>query len=70
MHSALTIEEVLVKHPKLRVYIMHAGYPMIDDLLPSSTLTRRSMSTLESSSTTSRARVLSLPAGDGGRRIH
>jgi uncharacterized protein len=33
MHSALTIEEVLVKHPKLRVYIMHAGYPMIDELL-------------------------------------
>jgi predicted TIM-barrel fold metal-dependent hydrolase len=33
MHSALTIEEVLVKHPKLRVDIMHAGYPMIDDLL-------------------------------------
>jgi uncharacterized protein len=33
MHSALTIEEVLVKHPKLRVYIMHAGYPMIADLL-------------------------------------
>jgi uncharacterized protein len=33
MHSALTIEEVLVKHPKLRVYIMHAGYPMLDDLL-------------------------------------
>jgi predicted TIM-barrel fold metal-dependent hydrolase len=33
MHSALTIEEVLVKHPKLRVDIMHAGYPLIDDLL-------------------------------------
>jgi predicted TIM-barrel fold metal-dependent hydrolase len=33
MHSALTIEPLLVKHPKLRVYIMHAGYPMIDDLL-------------------------------------
>ena len=33
MHSALTIEEVLVKHPTLRVYVMHAGYPMIDDLL-------------------------------------
>lgn len=33
MHSALTLEEVVVKHPKLRVYIMHAGYPMIDDLL-------------------------------------
>ena len=33
MHSALTMEEVLVRHPHLRVYIMHAGYPMIDDLL-------------------------------------
>ncbi len=33
MDSALTIEEVLVKHPRLRVYIMHAGYPLLDDLL-------------------------------------
>ena len=33
LHSALTIEEVLVRHPKLRVYLMHAGYPMLDDLL-------------------------------------
>ena len=32
-HSALTLEEVLVKHPKLRLYIMHAGYPMLEDLL-------------------------------------
>jgi predicted TIM-barrel fold metal-dependent hydrolase len=33
LHSALSMEEVLVRHPKLRVYLMHAGYPMIDDLL-------------------------------------
>lgn len=33
LHSALTIEDVLVRHPKLRVYIMHAGYPLLDDLL-------------------------------------
>ncbi len=33
LHSPLTVEEVLVKHPKLRVYIMHAGYPMLDDML-------------------------------------
>ena len=33
LHSALSLEEVLVRHPRLRVYIMHAGYPMIDDLL-------------------------------------
>ena len=33
MHSALTLEEVLVKHPNLRIYIMHAGFPMLDDLL-------------------------------------
>jgi uncharacterized protein len=31
--SALTLEEVLVRHPSLRVYIMHAGYPFLDDLL-------------------------------------
>ena len=33
LHSPLLLEEVLVRHPKLRVYIMHAGWPMIDDLL-------------------------------------
>lgn len=33
LHSALTMEEVLVKHPRLRVYLMHAGFPMLDDLL-------------------------------------
>lgn len=30
--NPLLLEDVLVRHPKLRVYIMHAGYPMIDDL--------------------------------------
>jgi predicted TIM-barrel fold metal-dependent hydrolase len=33
LHSPLTMEEVLVRHPRLRVYLMHAGFPMIDDLL-------------------------------------
>jgi hypothetical protein len=33
LHSALTLEEVLARHPDLRVQIMHAGYPMLDDLL-------------------------------------
>lgn len=33
LHSALTLEEVLVRHPRLRVYVMHAGYPMIEDML-------------------------------------
>ena len=32
-HSALTLEDVLVRHPRLRVYVMHAGYPMLDDML-------------------------------------
>jgi predicted TIM-barrel fold metal-dependent hydrolase len=31
--SPLKLEDVLVRHPRLRVYIMHAGFPMIDDLL-------------------------------------
>jgi uncharacterized protein len=33
LHSPLALEEVLVRHPDLRVYIMHAGWPMLDDLL-------------------------------------
>lgn len=33
LHSPLTIEEILVRHPRLRVYLAHAGYPMLDDLL-------------------------------------
>lgn len=33
LHSALTIEEALLRHPKLRVCIAHAGWPMLDDIL-------------------------------------
>ncbi len=33
LHSPLLLEDALVRHPKLRVYIMHAGWPMLDDLL-------------------------------------
>ena len=33
MHSPLSLEEPLLRHPKLRLYIMHAGWPMLDDLL-------------------------------------
>ncbi len=33
MHSPLALEDVLIQHPGLRLYIMHAGWPMIDDLL-------------------------------------
>ena len=33
LHSPLLLEEALVRHPRLRIYIMHAGWPMLDDLL-------------------------------------
>lgn len=33
LHSALTLEDVLRRHPRLRVYVAHAGWPMIDDML-------------------------------------
>ena len=33
LYSALTMEPVLVRHPRLRVYLMHAGYPFTEDLL-------------------------------------
>jgi predicted TIM-barrel fold metal-dependent hydrolase len=32
-HSALTLEEVLAAHPRLRLYAMHAGFPLLDDML-------------------------------------
>jgi len=33
MGNPLLFEDVLARHPKLRLWIMHAGYPMIDNLL-------------------------------------
>jgi len=33
LHSPLLIEEALLRHPKLRVYLMHAGWPKLDDLI-------------------------------------
>lgn len=33
LHSPLAMEEVVMRHPKLRVWLMHAGWPMLDDLL-------------------------------------
>jgi len=33
MGDPLLLEGLLAKHPKLRLWIMHAGYPMIDNLL-------------------------------------
>ena len=31
--SALQLEEVLVRHPKLRVYVMHFGSPLVDETI-------------------------------------
>ena len=33
LHSPLGLEEALLRHPKLRVYAMHAGWPMLDDMI-------------------------------------
>jgi predicted TIM-barrel fold metal-dependent hydrolase len=33
LHSPLVLEEALARHPRLRVWVMHAGWPMLDDLL-------------------------------------
>ena len=33
LHSPLLLEEALIRHPKLRLYAMHAGWPMLDDML-------------------------------------
>jgi hypothetical protein len=31
--NPLLLEEVLIKHPRLRIYVMHAGWPMIDQMI-------------------------------------
>lgn len=33
LNSPLTLEPVLLRHPGLRVYLMHAGFPHLEDLL-------------------------------------
>jgi predicted TIM-barrel fold metal-dependent hydrolase len=33
LHDPLLLEETLIKFPNLRIYICHAGWPMIDNLL-------------------------------------
>jgi predicted TIM-barrel fold metal-dependent hydrolase len=33
MSSLLLLEDVLVRHPKLRVWAMHAGWPLVDDTI-------------------------------------
>jgi len=31
--NPLELEELLIRHPMLRVYVMHAGYPYLDDMI-------------------------------------
>jgi uncharacterized protein len=29
----MLLEEVLLRHPKMRLYVMHAGWPMLDEMI-------------------------------------
>ena len=31
--NPMLLEEVLIRHPKLRLYVMHAGWPMLDQII-------------------------------------
>src|SRR3989442_15480416 len=33
LSNPLLREETLIRHPKLRLYVMHAGWPMLDEML-------------------------------------
>ena len=33
LHSAFVLEDALIRHPKLRLYAMHAGWPLLEDML-------------------------------------
>lgn len=33
LSSPLLLEDAIARHPKLRIYVMHAGWPMLDDMI-------------------------------------
>jgi len=33
LSNPLLLEDALIRHPKLRVYVMHAGWPMLDEMI-------------------------------------
>ena len=33
LNNPLLLEDLLVRHPKMRVYVMHAGMPMVDEMI-------------------------------------
>lgn len=33
LNDPLVLEEPLIRHPKLRVYVMHAGWPMLSEMV-------------------------------------
>ena len=33
LSNALELEDVLVRHPKMRIYVMHAGWPLADEMI-------------------------------------
>jgi uncharacterized protein len=33
LSNPLLLEEVLIRHPKLRVYVMHAGWPFVSEMI-------------------------------------
>lgn len=33
LSNPLLLEEVLIRYPKLRIYVMHAGWPMLDEMV-------------------------------------
>ena len=33
LSNPMLLEEVLLRHPKMRLYVMHAGWPMLDQMI-------------------------------------
>ncbi len=33
LNNPLLLEKILVRHPKLRIYVMHAGWPMLNEMI-------------------------------------
>src|SRR6059036_207786 len=41
MGNPLLLEDVLIRHPKLRIYVMHYGSPFVDDMIASRNASHR-----------------------------
>jgi hypothetical protein len=64
--NPLLLEDALVRHPKLRLYVMHAGYPFLEEMIALITSILPCMSTFRRSTLLTSCRVLTFTVTSRG----